>query len=100
MKIMVAGVQRIAGLSKANNAPFDMCSLIALTPVEIVNGKTQINGAGFKPMEIPLDPSVLPLFMNQKFPAVFDIETEPRPRMGKFETTVIGLVSAPLPKAA
>lgn len=94
MKILVAGVQRIAGIAKASGSPFDMCNLLALTPIEIVNGKTQINGAGFKQMEIPLDPQCLPLFMNQKFPVLLDIETEARPRMGKFEVTVIGIVQS------
>lgn len=93
MKILVAGVQRIAGMAKASGSPFDMCNLLALTPIEIVNGKTQINGAGFKEMQIALDPAVLPMFMAQKYPLVLDLDTEPRPRMGKFETTVVGLLS-------
>lgn len=94
MKILVAGVQRIAGIAKASGQPFDMCNLLALTPVESVSGKTIINGAGFKQMEIALDPAALPVFMNQKYPCVLDLETEPRPRMGKFETTVVGLMPA------
>lgn len=95
MKMLVAGVQRVAGLSKATKSPFDMCNLLALTPVEIVNQAVQINGVGFKQMEIPLDPVALPQFMAipaAKFPLVLDLEMEPRPRNGKVETVVVGFV--------
>ena len=92
MKILVAGVQRIAGIAKASQQPFDICNLLALSPIEIVNGKTQINGAGLKQMEIPLDPTALPQFMGLKYPCALDIEIEPRPRMGKLEATVVGIL--------
>ena len=98
MKMLVAGVQRVKGTSKGGSA-FDMCNLIALVAIEpFNNGKVNVSGTGFKPMELPCEESVLPLIAANKFPCVLDLNTEPRPRAGKLETVVVGF--APLPKAA
>lgn len=95
MKMTVAGVQRIAGTAKASGNAYDMCTLIGLVPVEIVNNpKMQINGAGLKPMEIPLDVDALPQFMQLKFPLSLDLHIEPRPRSGKVESVVVGILKA------
>jgi len=96
MKMLVAGVQRIAGTAKASGSPFDMCNVLALSPIEITNGKVQINGVGYKQMEIPLDVNALPQFMSidpKKYPLVLDLDMEPRPRMGKVETVVVGIAA-------
>lgn len=96
MKMLVAGVQRIAGTAKQSGSPFDMSNVIALTPIEITNGKVQINGVGYKQMEIPLDVSCLPQFMaipQKNYPLVLDLDMEPRPRMGKVETVVVGIIA-------
>jgi hypothetical protein len=101
MKIFVAGVERIAGTAKASGQPFDMCNLHALVPVEPTSGgKLTIQGSGFKAMDIALAIEALPQFlpMASKMPCWLDIETETRPRAGKFETVVVGL--SPVPKAA
>lgn len=100
MKMLVSGVQRLRGTSKAGSA-FDMCSLLVQVPVEnINNSKIQIVGAGLKQMEMPLDADAinefLPLFT--KGAVWLDLVTEPRPRNGKFETMVVGLT--PMAKAA
>lgn len=95
MKILVAGVQRIAGTSKTGSA-FDMCNVSCLVPVEAVNnGKISVSGAGYKLMEIPADAAILSQFQGIKFPCILDLETEPRPRNGKVETVVCGLAVAP-----
>lgn len=97
MKLLCGGVQRIQGVSKASGAPFDMCNLLALVPVEqINNSKVQIVGSGHKQMEMPLDPAVLNEFLPLfgKGPVWIDLATEPRPRNGKFETTVVGILAA------
>lgn len=93
MKMLVAGVQRMAGISKAGS-PFDMCNLHGLTQVEVVQGKFNKSGAGYTEMQLPLDPMALSQFMAyaDKFPLVLDLETEPRPRMGKVETVVVGII--------
>lgn len=93
MQMTVCGVQRMAGQSKAGSQ-FDMCQLLALIPVENSNGKIQVNGAGFRVMELPLDVAALPVFMTQKFPIILDLATEPRPRNGRLETVVTGIVPA------
>lgn len=95
MKILVAGVQRIAGTAKSSGSAFDMCNLLALVPVENVVGKVTINGVGYKQMEIPMDVACLPLFLTipqDRFPLMLELELEPRPRMGKVETVVTGIV--------
>jgi hypothetical protein len=96
MKVLASGVQRIQGTSKAGNA-FDMCSLLTLVQVENVqNQKVTIKGHGYKSMEINLDPACLGEFAGvfARGPALVDVITEPRPHMGKYETTVVGLVPA------
>jgi hypothetical protein len=94
MKIFVAGVERIAGTSKAGS-PFDMCNLHALVPVEpMQNAKITIQGSGLKSMDIPLANEALAQFLPlaSKMPCWMDVTTEPRPRNGKFETVVVDLV--------
>jgi hypothetical protein len=93
MKMNVCGVQRIAGTSKAGSA-FDMCELLALVPVEAVNGKVNITGAGYKVMNIALDPEALPQFMNTKFPATLDLTTDVRPERGELKTVITGIAAA------
>lgn len=101
MKILVAGVQRIAGTSSKSGLPYDMCNVICLVPVEAVaNAKMNLTGTGYKVMEIPLDPVCLPTFAGHKFPCVLDLDTEPRPRSGKVETVVTGIAAAAALKAA
>lgn len=98
MKMLVSGVQRISGTSKAGSA-FDMCNLIALTPIEqMSNGKIVIAGYGLKVMEIPMDNSVLVAFAGLQFPVELDLQMDARPRNGKFETVVTGFL--PLLKKA
>lgn len=94
MKMTVSGVQRIAGTAKATGAAFDMCQLLALVPIETSNGgKVQVNGAGLRAMELPLDPAALPQFMSLKFPCTIELLTEPRPQRGKLETVVTGIAA-------
>jgi hypothetical protein len=100
VKIYVAGVERLTGTSKGGSA-FDMCNLHCLVPVEAVNNaKIVIQGAGLKPMDIPLANEALPVFLPlaSKFPCWLDLTTEVRPRSGKLETVVVGL--EPSAKAA
>lgn len=100
MKIFVAGVERIAGTSK-QGAAFDMCNIHALVAVEpVANGKINIQGSGLKAMDIPLAVEALPQFLPlaSKMPCWLDVDTEPRPRSGKWETVVVGL--SPVAKAA
>lgn len=94
MKINAAGVQRIKGTSGKGNE-FDMSNLLTLVAIEPVNNaKVNISGHGYKVLEMALDPACLNQFAGIKFPAVLDVELEPRPRMGKYETTVVGIIAA------
>lgn len=100
MRANVCGVKRMAGTAKGSGNAYEMCNISILVPVEIVNtAKMQVNGAGYAPMEIPLDVAALPQFMNLKFPTTVDLVTDVRPRAGKMETVVVG-IAQPLPKAA
>lgn len=94
MKMKVAGIQRIAGKSKATGADFDMCNLLILVAIENVNNaKIQINGVGFNIKEMPCAKEALVKFMqipSDAFPMDLEIETEPRPSIKGFETVVVG----------
>lgn len=100
MKILACGIERIKGTSKTGSA-FDMCNLHVLVPVEPGGtGKVQIEGGGYKVMDIPCLPDVLPQFAGvfQRGPVVVDVLTEARPNRGKMETMVVGVT--PQAKAA
>lgn len=99
MKLTVIGVKRIKGdKSKAGN-PFDICMLFALVPIEMVsNEKMQVTGGGFELAEIPLDTDAIPAFQKLSFPVQLDLQTDTRPRFGKFESVVTGFT--PVAKAA
>jgi hypothetical protein len=94
MKVFISGVERVKGTSKAGNA-FDMCNMNTLVPTENVNNaKVNIQGHGLKSMQMNLDPAILDQFSALKFPCLVDVVCEPRPFMGKYETTVVGLAKA------
>lgn len=91
MKTLLAGVKRVAGNAKAPpHNPFDICNVLALTPITVANGKFQVNGAGFEIMEIPLDASALPAFMKLTFPVQVELVLDHRPRFGKVEMICTG----------
>lgn len=95
MKMTIIGVKRITGIAKASGNPFDMCHVIGLVPIEVrAGGKLSLDGAGSETMEIPLDISALSEFKQLKYPAVVDMSVEPRPRNGKVESVVVGILKA------
>lgn len=95
MKANVCGVRRMAGTAKSSGNAYDMCNVSLLVPVEVVNNaKMQINGAGFSVMEMPLAVEALPQFMGLKFPCQVELVTDVKPRGGKLETVVVGLVGS------
>lgn len=96
MKLTVLGVKRIQGTSSKTGNPFDMCNLIALTPIAPFSGKVTVQGFGFETMEVSLDPNGLAAFAayQGKFPATLELETESQPFMGKLETVVTGIKSS------
>lgn len=104
MKVLVAGVQRLAGVSKKSGSPFDMCNVLVLVPVDVVNKTNlQVNGVGLKQKELPLDLAALPKFMaipQSQFPLELELDTDAR--MGNFglETVVVGFKAAGLKAAA
>lgn len=94
MKMTIIGVKRITGIAKATGNPFDMCHVIALVPVEVRAGKLALDGAGMETMEIPLAVEALNEFKVLKFPGAVDLMVEPRPRNGKVESVVVGIIPA------
>jgi len=95
MKLQVIGVKRVAGTAKATGAPFDMCTLYAITPIENVNnGKLTVQGGGFELTEIALDPEALPSFQSLKFPCALELSTDIRPYRGEFQAVVVGFTPA------
>lgn len=93
MKLHVLGVKRLSGTSKAGNQ-FDMATLVGLTPVDTgARGSIRVEGFGFDVAEIQVAPEAVQQFSGIKFPAMLELETEARPYMGKFETTVVGVKS-------
>ena len=96
MKAMLIGVVRRRGKAKASGNDYDMCNATILTPVEVRNSASMVvEGAGFETMEMPVDPVALPQFLQlPKYPVQVELVTEARPRMGKVETVITGLLKA------
>lgn len=91
MKITVLGVKTVSGTAKESGNPFNICRLLAMSPIENGGGKNvNVTGYGFELAEIELDPTAFPAFRDVKFPAQLELETDVRPFRGKLETLVVG----------
>lgn len=101
MKLQVLGVKRIKGVAKATGNDYDMCSLYAMVPVELVqNANMKITGYGFEVAEMRLDQQALDRFEKVRFPAALTLEVEARAYMGKIESFVVGFAQEPHVKSA
>jgi len=95
MKLTVVGIQRITGKAKATGNPFDMCNVMALEPVENFSKDTlTIQGHGFKVQEYSCDHSLLNELAGMKFPTSLDVTFDHKPRGGRVEAVISGLVKA------
>lgn len=101
MKIFLAGVKRQFGTGKESGNPYDMYNLLTLVPIEggKMGGMT-VAGSGFQILDLRLAPEAFAEFQNLKYPLVVEIVCEPRPFMGKYVTTAVGLVAGVVGKAA
>jgi len=99
MKLLVAGIQRIAGKSKKPpHGDYDFARLLVLSPIKPRSGTDySVVGAGSEVQEMACEPSAVSQFLNHKFPADLDVETEARPGTGGkgFEVWVIGIKPKP-----
>lgn len=95
MKLLIAGVQRIAGKSKKPpHGDYDFARLLVLSPIKSRSGTDySVVGAGSEVQEIALEPAAVAHFLNLKYPAEVDVETEARPGSGGkgFEVWVVGV---------
>lgn len=95
MKLLVAGIQRIAGKSKKPpHGDYDFARLLVLSPVKPRSGADySVQGGGFEVQEMACEPSAVAQFLSNKFPCELDVETEARPGNGGkgFEVWVIGV---------
>ena|SRR3990172_7983072 len=95
MRVRVCGVKRVEGVGKESGAPFDMCRVLILVPVENqANGKLKISGYGAELAEMELAPEALPQFSGLSFPCEVDLHTEQKFFRGKFETMCGGITPA------
>lgn len=93
-KYTVLGVKVLRGEKDGHS--WDMSSVMIQTPIEsFQNQKVTVLGYGFEIAEMPLDPACIHQFKDVKFPALIELEFFQRPRMGKFESVVVGLKGAP-----
>ena len=91
MKMLCAGVEHMKGIGKESGNPYDMATMVGLVPVEnIKHANGAINGYGYKVAEVQVAPDAVESFKDVKFPCWLDLETDAIPRMGKFETVVVG----------
>jgi hypothetical protein len=99
MKMTIFGAKVLKGMKDGNK--WDMSSILVQTKIEsFQNEKVTVSGYGFEITEMPLDSSCIEQFKNLTFPATVDLDISVRPRMGKFESCVVGLLTAPILKTA
>lgn len=96
MKMHVLGAKVLKGFKDGNpELPWDMSSVLVVTKIEAFhNAKVTSHGHGFEITEMPLDSSCIEQFKNLSFPCTVDLDIGQRARMGKFESFVVGVVSA------
>ena len=101
MKIQVLGVKRLAGIAKESGNPFEMCTLLAVVPIEQVSGKNfSVQGYGYEVGEMDVDPDALKQFENHKYPCVMDLTTETvMGRNNKLSQIVTGTTTQPAVKS-
>lgn len=97
MKVNVLGVKRIQGKAKETGNPYDICTLLAVLPIQTgPAGPATISGYGYEIGEMTLDPEALPQFSNHKFPAMLELTIEPVLYRGKIEQLVVGTTTQPV----
>lgn len=101
MKLFCSGLKRQHGIGKDSGNPYDMFNMLTLVPVEVAKmGGMSVEGYGFQILDLRIEnEAVFRQFAAVKFPVVLDVDVEPRPFMGKYVTTIVGLV-APAARAA
>lgn len=98
MKVLIAGVQRIAGKAKKPpHGDYDFARLLVLQPIKPRSGADySVQGGGYEVQEMACEPAAAAQFFSLKFPAQVDVRTEARPGSGGrgFEVWVIGVEKA------
>lgn len=93
MKVMVCGVLRLGGKSKAGN-DFDMCQIKVLRPAEsFMNEKLKCVAYGFESVDLELDKDALPDFAELRFPVVLDLTLEDKFTRKGIESIVVGFTT-------
>lgn len=104
MKILVAGVFRMSGVSHKSGSPrsFDMTQLVTLQRVEDVQTEKLVKGGhGYEPGRLDCKPEVLPMLKDVRFPAQLEVEIELQVRGGNQVPLVVSAaVVAPARAAA
>lgn len=98
MKLFCSGTKRQHGVGKESGNPYDMYNMLTLVPVETTKmGSMSVEGSGFQILDLRIEnETVFRQFSAIKFPCVLEVDVEPRPFMGKYVTTIVGLI----PKSA
>lgn len=91
MKMLVAGVVKMAGVSKEKQKPFSIYRLVGLQQIELINtANFQKTGYGFEPIEIPITENSLQSFSALRFPAMLELTMKTEARAGKLDTICDG----------
>ena len=94
MKLLIAGVMRMSGKAKSNGNPYDFANAKILMPLQVsADENRSVVGFGYEQDEMPIDLELVATLKDVRFPAFFDVTTEPRPKkFGKgFDTVITGL---------
>lgn len=102
MKVLVAGVFRMSGVSSKTGRSYDMTQLVILNRVEEVSLENLVKGGhGFEPAKLDCTPEVLQSLRDARFPCHLDVDMQLRSRGGNQVPFVVGAaVSAPASKLA
>ena len=104
MKVFAIGISRNAGISKKKvkeGKPYEMVSLLILTPIEPGSGSAadgsggtwERAGYGFQAADLQVEPTSMHLFKDVKFPCNLDVATDSKMQFGRMGTVVVGINS-------
>jgi len=92
MKLFILGVTRRHGKGKESGEAYDMAFVNSLTQVRSSTRPDNVfQAAGFRQIEVQLDPNAINDFLGLDYPAEYEVMTDSRPSAQGLVAVVTGL---------
>jgi len=92
MKLYVLGASRRYGKGKSSGENYDMAFINTITGLRSSSRPDNtFQAAGFRQMEVQLDPTCINEFLGLNYPAEYEVLTDSRPSQNGLVTVITGL---------